>query len=50
MQISEQDKLANYRKKLQEYSRNMGPLRGWLKENGYGSEFKGIVNETRKRK
>jgi len=50
MQISEQDKLANYRKKLQEYSRNMAPLRGWLKENGYGSEFKGVVNEARKRK
>jgi hypothetical protein len=48
--ISEQDKIANYRTMLSDYSREMAPLRSWLKQNGYGNEFKGVVNEAKKRK
>jgi hypothetical protein len=49
--ISEQDKIANYIARLQEYSSSMAPLRNWLSENGINrKDLKGIVNETRKRK
>jgi hypothetical protein len=51
MPIPEQDKIANYRARLQEYSSSMNPLRNWLSENGINrKDLKGIVNETRKRK
>jgi len=49
--LSNQLKMQNYRRILDEYNKSLAPLRVWMKENGYSKQQTlGIVNEAQKRR
>jgi hypothetical protein len=50
-QLSEEAKVQNYKRILDEYSSSIRPLRNWLSQNGISSQqLKGIANEAEKRR
>ena len=48
--MTEQDKLENYKRVINDYSSQLRPLRTWLSQNGISSQkLKGMSNEATKR-